>query len=135
LEGNYGMTLADDIRSALRSTVEDLSEVWYYRKITSLPGVEPRTYDAAWTEIDGLATAVSWAQEYDEQRDAQVLRHRARLRVPDSVTALVPGDQVKDSSDIVWAVSARESSAYGSIAYAIMREKPMLAEADRGGGV
>lgn len=123
-------------RAVLRSDANGLATTWHYRRLTSDPGVEPRTY-TDWEEFAVLPTAGQHVEKFDQDRSTFSQASAQRVRCPDDevVPPLEQGDQVKDDHDDVWAVMGVSSSGPGSVAYAVERDKGLMADGDRKGGV
>lgn len=123
-------------RAVLRSDSNGLATVWQYRRLTSAPGVEPRTY-SDWADFDTLPTSGQHTEGYDLERATFTQSASQRVRCPDDEISppLEQGDQVKDPKEAVWAVMGVGSSGPGSIAYSINRENGLMADGDRKGGV
>lgn len=128
------MSLRETIRETLRDVVDLLGETWQYRRLTSGPAAEPRTY-SAWTDVTAHPTSLNWEQTWNEDRQAWERTETQRLRVSDALAQLNPGDQVRDTAEVVWAVSAQQAAGVGTKAYTITRTIPLKADAGRGGGV
>jgi len=130
------MSLADDIRTALRPVVSTgmLADPWEYRERTSASGVEPVTF-GSWATIYGLFTGESIQDQYDGDRGQQVQVIIGQFRTADNATRLKPGDQVRDAALVTWTVAAVGSSGPGSIRYQLERRKALRSDAARGGGV
>lgn len=135
------MSRADNIRARLRDVVggnssKTLGETWQYRRITSAYGISPRTY-GAYNDVTGLATGRSFQENYDQDmhvyRRVEAQLFRCADNDPDP--ALRMGDQVQDREGLIWDVYGQPRRAYGTIAYTLQREVPLLADADRQGGV
>jgi hypothetical protein len=123
-------------RAVLRSDSTGLSTVWQYRRLTSNPGVEPRTY-TDWEDFDTLPTSGQHTESYDGDRATFTQSASQRIRSPDDeiVPPLEQGDQVKDPAEVVWAVMGVGTSGPGSIAWSITRDTSLMADGDRKGGV
>jgi hypothetical protein len=128
------MSLSDDIIAATRSVVSMLGMAWQYRKMTSAANVYPRTY-GSYVDVTAIPTGGQWAEEYEDSRGQRFRKRLFKFRVRDDVAELVPGDQVKDTGSVVWAVRSRTSGAYGSIIYTAERDEALTSEPDRGGSV
>lgn len=131
------MTALADIRTTLQSVITDvLSEAWYYRRLTSGPATETRTY-GTWTAVQALGTAQTTDEQYDERRQAFKRRETIRVRVSDALADLHQGDQFKDAAAIIWAIDGIASRAAncGTVAYSASRDIPLLASPARDGGV
>ncbi len=128
------MTLRDDIRESLRDVVDLLGETWQYRRLTSGPATETRTY-GAWADVTAHPTSLTWDQTWNEDRQAWERTETQRLRIKDDLAQLNPGDQVRDTAQVVWAVGAQQAAGVGTKAYTVMRTIPLQADAGRGGGV
>lgn len=128
--------IQENSRAVLRSDANGLSVVWQYRRLTSVVGVEPRTY-ADWRDFDALPTSGQHTENYDQDRATFAQAASQRIRCPDDEISppLEQGDQVKDPRDAVWAIVGIGSSGPGSIAYSITRDTSLLADGDRKGGV
>ncbi len=130
--------LSTSVRSAmqtvLRTVPSILGENWWYQRLTSGPAAEARTYGTV-TAVAVLVSARITAEEYDERNSVWKRRERARLRTSDVLADLHQGDQVIDPNGVFYAVSGIESSGTGTIAYSIVRDIPLRAGPNRGGGV
>lgn len=128
--------IRDNSRLVLRSDANGLSTVWQYRRLTSVLGVEPRTY-SEWVEFDALPTSGQHSENYDADRSTFTQNSVQRIRCPDDEISppLEQGDQVQDTDGAVWAIMGIGSSGPGSIAYSITRDTSLLADGDRKGGV
>jgi hypothetical protein len=130
-------TRLDVIKRQSRDVItEHLSETWEYRRLTSVMGREPRTYET-WTEFPALATAGSNFENYDPNRDVFKQSTVQRIRTTDEATdpPLGQGDQVRGPNGSVWAVSGVATSGPGTVAYSLSRETGLTGDADRKGGV
>jgi hypothetical protein len=134
------MTRNDIIKANSRSVVNDstnsLAETWNFRRLTSKYGEDPRTYDADWTEFQGLGTRDANTEQYDDRRQVWYRSNTNFVRAPDNLPSpkLKNGDQVKDPNGSVFAVVGVSSSGPGTIQYALTREEFLYADAERGGG-
>ncbi len=131
------MALYDQIQTALRAVPTYFAPTagWSYRRLTSGPAAEERTY-GAWTSVDAHVTGKSTTEAYDDQ-SAHARKEVARFRVSSALAELHQGDQVKDgqTKPIVWAVMGIVSSGIGTTAYMIERTIDLRAELNRQGGV
>ena len=132
------MTLRSDIQTALRTVVSvtaGIGETWQYRKLTSAPGVDTRTYGTA-TDIVGHQSGRTHSEKFQDERGAWVREERCSFRVSDATTALTQGDQLADPSSVYWAVVGIASSGVGTVRYDLSRLVPLYAEgSSRNGGV
>lgn len=131
------MTLRDDIATALRRVVAvstGLGATWQYRKMTSEPDVEPRTYGTA-TDIEGHQSTHVHQETFQTERGVWVREERCSFRVSSATTVLVQGDQLADPNGVYWAVMGVASTGIGTVRYDLSRQVPLLAEGNRGGGV
>lgn len=124
------MSLRADIQTALREVITDLGETWSYRRLTSGPKVNTRTY-GSWTTITAHASSRAAPQEWDAERKLWKRVERIRWRVSDALADLHQGDQVKDSADTVYAVTGISSNApnTGTVSYECERAVPLRVEA------
>ena len=125
------------LREVVGTSSRSLGTTWSFRRMTSAYGIEPRTYDAVWMLFTGLGTAGSFQELYDQDRREWRRAEVQRLRSADNeiLPPLKNGDQVKDAEGAVWAVVGSPTSGPGSVAYTLERDKPLLADQDRKGGV
>jgi hypothetical protein len=131
------MSLRSDIQDELRLVIADLGETWQYRRMTSGPSAQTRTY-GSWTNVVAHASARGDQLDYDQNRQNYKRTERMRVRVSDALAILHVGDQLKDTAEAVWAVLGISSNVpnTGTIAYDVERTVPLKSEAgDRNGGV
>lgn len=132
------MTLRADIQTQLRTVVgvtAGIGETWQYRKLTSAPGVDTRTYGTA-TDIAGHQTGRAHSEAFQDGRGAWVREERCSFRVSDATTELTQGDQLVDTASVYWAVVGIASSGIGTRRYDLSRSVPLYAEgSSRNGGV
>lgn len=132
------MSLRDVIAAGLRTVVGETTgfgETAEYRRITSGPVAEPRTY-GAWTDIEGHFSGVINAEEYRDDHGAWMRTETAGFRCSDALR-LRQGDQIRmpnDTSD-VWAVVGIASSGVGTIRYDLRRQVPLKLGPNRAGDV
>lgn len=126
----------DDIRETMRLVLapNELSDTFQYRKLTSKPSAEPRTYDE-WYDIVGLPSQGKTSQIFDEKKGVYKNYSNMSFRTADTEPSLEPGDQVMETTGRVWNVIGVLSSGPGSIAYSLGREIGVMASRDRKGGV
>jgi hypothetical protein len=122
------------LQAALRSVPGVLGVTWYYRRLTSGPTAETRTYGTQATFVV-LVTGRTTLEDYNESGEVWRRVERARLRTSDALADLHQGDQVIDASGNFWAVMGIESSGIGTEAYRIERHIPLAASPNRHGGV
>ena len=112
-----------------------IGETWQYRKLTSAPGVDTRTYGTA-TDIVGHQSNRVHSEAFEDARGAWVREERCSFRVSDATTELTQGDQLADPSSVYWAVVGVASTGVGTRRYDLSRNVPLYAEgSSRGGGV
>jgi hypothetical protein len=129
------MSLRDDIAAATRSVVTALGETWAYRRLTSGPAAETRTY-GSWTDMTAHVSFETNAEGYGEQDYSVTRQETAKLRVTDALTRLQQGDQVRaPDGATVWSVVGVSSSGVGTRGYQISRSVPLRGGPDRGGEV
>lgn len=134
------MTVRDRIRAALGRVIDITGEGWYFRKLTSGPSVETRTY-TAWVAMTAHVTGEVNSDAFDEPRSVWSSTEKARFRVAEADAILDNGDQIHDDPEgdlalvRVWAVTAVESSSVGTVAYTIERTIPLRVQPNRQGGV
>ena len=130
------MTLLDDIKTATRSVIAsgNLSEAWEYRQRTSAPTTTPATY-GSWTTIYALPTGKRYEETFDDARETLARQEVISLRISDTGPALKPGDQVRDASQVTWAVDAQESGAGGTVRFRCVRDVPNKQTPNRNGGL
>ena len=103
------MTLRTDIEAATRSVVTALGESWSYRRLTSGPAEQTRTF-GSWTTVVGHVSGRNDALAYDEGSDASTRTERGTLRVSDALT-LYQGDQVRNPDGVTVAIIPLQHSA------------------------
>lgn len=132
------MTLRADIQTQLRTVTtitSGLGETWQYRKLTSAPGVDTRTYGTA-TDIAGHQSARSHSEAFQDDRGVWMKQERCSFRVSDATTELAQGDQLVDTASVYWAVASLGSCGVGTRRYELVRDVPFFAEgSSRKGGV
>lgn len=129
--------MRSEIQAALRGVIDTLGETWQYRRLTSGPSTNTRTY-GSWTDVTASASGRSAPSEWDEAKSIWKRVERTRVRVSDALADLHQGDQLKHPDGDVYAIMGIASNALdaGTIAYDCERTKPLKAEAvDRDGGV
>lgn len=130
------MTMRDEMAAVLRSAVSvtaGFGETWTFRRMTSEPDVEPRTYGSA-TDIVGHQSARTHSEGYKTDQGVWMRQERCGFRVADNTTELKQGDQLTDPSGVYWAVMGVASTGVGTRRYDLSRDVPLLAEGNRGGG-
>jgi hypothetical protein len=129
------VSLRTDIQGVLRGVPALLGETtWYYRRLTSGPVADPRTY-GSWTAATVHASARTWVEQYDDSGKSHGRVEQQQVRQSDAVADLKPGDQFKDPDAVEWAITAIASSGVGTKAYTIQRQKNLKAGPDRGEAV
>jgi predicted deacylase len=131
------VTLRADIQASLRGVIADQGETWQYRRLTSGPSANTRTY-GSWTNVTAHASDRAAPPEWDAERNVWKRVERLRFRVSDALADLHQGDQVKDPAGTVYALTGISSNApnTGTIAYDCERAVPLKIEAgSREGGV
>ena len=116
-----------------------LTEDGYFRQLTSQATATPRTY-GDWIYCQVLITGMRHEQSYDDTRQGHRITKRASLRISDRWGPLAVGyqycrDPHKTPSDEVWQVLGIESGVPGSTRWQIGRDIPVIATADRKGGL
>lgn len=131
------MTLRADIQTQLRTVVgvtAGIGETWQYRRITSAPGVDTRTYGTL-TDIVGHQISRSHTESFRDDQGVWMRKEQCSFRVADNATELTQGDQLVDPSGIYWAVMGIASSGVGTRRYELAREVPLYSEgSSRKGG-
>ncbi len=131
------MTVRSDIQSILRTVPTILGETtWTYRRLTSGPAAETRTYGSA-TAITVHSSGRGHDEVYDEPRGVTKRVERMVCRVSDAVAVLHQGDQFIDAATDYWNVVGLVPGAQniGTVAYNTIREIPLAASPNRNGGV
>lgn len=123
------MTIRSELQTALRQANDDLGETWQYRRRTSGPVAETRTY-GSWTSFTANPTGRTVIPEWDEKRGAFKRVDKMRIRVSDSITEFVFGDQFKSPAGVEYAFDgvASHSLNTGTVAYDIKRDVPTRGE-------
>lgn len=105
-----------------------------YRRLTSNPNVEPRTYATA-VNFSGFLKDHTHRDQWDDRRGAWITIESVSL-VTDPTVVLRNGDQITDADGKKWAFASRDSSGPATIHYTLEANDPSLASGgDRGGGV
>lgn len=130
------MTLLDEIRTATRDVLAsgNLSDAWEYRQRTSAPTTTPATY-GSWSAVRALQTGRRFEEQYNEDGQRMSRVEVCSLRISDTGPALKHGDQVRDASQVVWAVDGQESGAAGTMRFRLTREVPNKQTPNRNGGL
>lgn len=111
-----------------------MGEALSYRTLTSDPNVESRSH-SSYTAFTGLITSRTSRNEWDDRR-ASFVRVETTTLIAPSTIALKQGDQIKDGSNIIWAIDTIDSSGPGTITYTMkLAVSTMATGGDRGGGV
>ncbi len=130
-------TAREDIRDGIRDAVGILGEgeTWYYRLLTSQPGITPKTY-SSWIALSARRDNRTKAREYDQTKATTQNRARCTITVYDTqVLAITFGDQLKDSDDIIWAFEAVVQSGIGIEHWELARDIPLMQGAENRGGL
>ncbi len=129
------MTTATAIAAAERLALGILSSPIQYRRLTSRPGVEPRTYGTT-TSTTALVSNLTTVQEYDQHLQSYINAQRITVRFPGSVAELVQGDQVLLPDGSSWAILELLSTGQDTNRYMCGKDVATLASGgDRGGGM
>ena len=134
------MSRFDHIAANSRKVVGQSSEtsgiVLQFRRLTSDYGIEPRTY-SDWEEFTALPTSGMNAEVFDVDRGGHRLAYTARIRAADDsrTPLLKQGDQIVNAQDLVWAVMGVGSSGPGTVAYSVSKDRMLMGDQDRKGGV
>lgn len=127
-------SLEDVMQSILQTVPAFFGQSWYYRRLTSGPAAQARTYGTM-TQVTVQISGRNTVEEMDEPSGRWRRIERAKLRTSDALADLHQGDQVIDPNGLAWAVMGIASSGIGTVAYTIERDLPLVASPNRRGGV
>lgn len=121
-------------QSVLRPVPGVLGVTWYYRRLTSGPANQTRSYGMTTSFVVHVSNRRT-REEYNERGQLSARIEEAQVRTSDVLADLHQGDQVIDADGNFWSVSGMASSGYGTKAFAISRRIPLKASPERGGNV